>query len=157
MTKSRYDIGDIVYSNDFQYIDGTNGEGHCFVIISEDEAIDINYFALLISSNLNKLKFPYNVLLPKDANNNLDYDSIVKCDNLINLKHSKIEYCIGKISQEQLILFTKKYLESRKNKKLKKQNDYTEEEMKSIRVNQQKESTDQEVETDDKKEGESIN
>ena len=56
-----YDIGDIVFVREYSYSDGRIGNNHFFVIIDQDNtAVPIENFGMLISSNLNKLKFTAN-------------------------------------------------------------------------------------------------
>ena len=62
-----YDIGDIVFVKEYSYSDGKNGNNHFFVIIDKDNtAVPIENFGMLISSNLEKLKFKANKLLEKE-------------------------------------------------------------------------------------------
>ena len=81
-----YKIGDIVFVKEYIYSDGQKGNNHFFVIIDKDNtAVPIENFGMLISSNLEKLKFKTNKLLEKDALNNLHKDSIVKTDVLYKI------------------------------------------------------------------------
>lgn len=50
----KYSIGDIVFVAKYEYKSGTIGQNHSFVIIDDGQAIDINYFGFLLSSNLKK-------------------------------------------------------------------------------------------------------
>ena len=53
-----YNIGDIVFVREYKYSDGKVGNNHLFVIIDKDNtAVPIENFGMLISSNLNKLKY----------------------------------------------------------------------------------------------------
>ena len=88
-----YKIGDIVYVSKYK-----NVNKHLFVIVDEENrGIDIDYFCMLISSKLDKLKYESNVLLKKDNMNNLNKDSIVKTDNIYNIKRENIDFLVGKI------------------------------------------------------------
>ena len=63
------------------------GTNHIFVIIEKDNyAVPIEYFTMLISSHLDKLKFSTNKLLLKDELNKLKRDSIVKTDVIYKVK-----------------------------------------------------------------------
>lgn len=58
-----YEIGDIVFVREYSYPDGEVGNNHFFVIIDQDNtAVPIENFGMLVSSNLNKLKFQTNKL-----------------------------------------------------------------------------------------------
>ena len=66
-----YEIGDIVFVREYSYPDGKIGNNHFFVIIDQDNtAVPIENFGMLLSSNLDKLKFKANKLLEKDETNN---------------------------------------------------------------------------------------
>ena len=68
-----YKIGDIVFVEEYKYSDGKIGKKHLFVIVEKDNyAVPIEYFAMLISSHLEKLKFSKNKLILKDNLNNLN-------------------------------------------------------------------------------------
>ncbi len=108
-TKRNYKVGDIVFVPKFQYEDKRLGKDHLFVIIKKNNyAIPLDYFCLLISSNLNKLKYSQNVLLKKDTDNNLDKDSIVKTDYLYVIDGDMISFRIGCVPKEN-IEFYKQY------------------------------------------------
>mgnify|MGYP001624304978 CR=1 FL=1 len=51
----QFNIGDIVFVNNYEYKNGSNGQNHSFVIIDDGQAIDINYFGFLLSSQIKKL------------------------------------------------------------------------------------------------------
>lgn len=40
----KLEIGDIVFVKKYTYKNGQLGHNHLFVIVSEDEAVEINYF-----------------------------------------------------------------------------------------------------------------
>ena len=110
-----FSIGDIVFVANYEYKNGTNGKNHSFVIVDDGQAIDINYFGFLLSSNMNKATYPYNEVLNKDDINKLLKDSIVKCDDLIEITDKEIQFKIGTVTQEDLERFLDtftKYLES---------------------------------------------
>ena len=49
---SQFNVGDIVFVSNYAYKDGNEGQNHSFVIIDDGQAIDINYFGFLLSSQL---------------------------------------------------------------------------------------------------------
>lgn len=111
----QYNIGDIVFVHNYTYKNGVEGTNHFFVIIYEGQAIDFNYFGFLLSSNLKKIKFPYNELLKMNKINGLAKDSIVKCDDFIELDAKEILFKIGTVTEEELTKFLdtyQKYIES---------------------------------------------
>jgi len=110
----KYNIGDIVFVTNYEYVSGKAGQNHSFVIIDDGQAVDINYFGFLLSSHTEKSTFPYNEKLNKNNTNNLRKDSIVKCDDLIHITEKEIQFKIGTVSQEDLERFIdtySKYLE----------------------------------------------
>ena len=72
---------------------------------------------MIISSNLEKLKYDSNVLLEKDDTNNLDKDSILKTDRMYVLIKENIIFKIGEVSLENIEIYNKK-LESIKENAL---------------------------------------
>ena len=111
----RYNIGDIVFVANYEYKNGTLGTNHSFVIIDDGQAVDINYFGLLLSSHIEKAKFPYNEPLKKDKVNHLREDSIVKCDDLIEITEQEIQFKIGTVAESDLERFIntfEKYIEN---------------------------------------------
>lgn len=105
----QFNIGDIVFVSDYEYKSGTNGQNHSFVIIDDRQAIDINYFGFLLSSKTTKATYPYNERLNKNNTNNLQKDSIVKCDDLIEISENNIKFKIGRVEQEDLDRFIDTY------------------------------------------------
>lgn len=111
----KYNIGDIVFVSNYKYKNGKDGINHSFVIVDDGQAIDINYFGFLLSSKVEKEKYLYNEMLPKNSVNKLYKDSIVKCDDLIEINEDNIQFKIGIVSQEDLNRFLdtyKRYLEN---------------------------------------------
>lgn len=102
-------IGDIVYVSNYKYKSGIDGTNHSFVIIDDGQAIDINYFGFLLSSQLEKATYPYNETLIKNNTNNLHKDSIVKCDDLILISESEIQFKIGQVTEADLEKFISTY------------------------------------------------
>lgn len=110
----KYEIGDIVWVAEFEDINKKMIDHHYFVVISDDgKLIPADYFGFVISSNLNKSKenskFKYNEPLKKDNTNNLDTDSIVKCDQLFDIPSTTISYKLGSVEVEHMIRFLKAY------------------------------------------------
>ena len=111
-----YNIGDIVFVKEYTYSDGKTGKNHLFVIIDKDNtAVPIENFGMLISSNLNKLKFNSNKLLQKDDVNNLHKDSIVKTDVLYKIRNEQILFSIGKVDDEKIEEYKKSFYELLQN------------------------------------------
>ena len=100
---SNYEIGDIVFVKEYTYSDGKIGNNHLFVIIDQNNtAVPIENFGMLISSNLEKLKFKANILLEKNNVNNLHKDSIVKTDVVYKILNEQILFKIGKVDSEKI-------------------------------------------------------
>ena len=100
---SIYEIGDIVFVKEYTYSDGKKGNNHFFVIIDQNNtAVPIENFGMLISSNLEKLKFKANILLEKNNVNNLHKDSIVKTDVVYKILNEQILFKIGKVDSEKI-------------------------------------------------------
>jgi hypothetical protein len=111
-----YDIGDIVFVSVYVYPDGRVGNNHLFVIIDKDNtAIPIEYFGMILSSQIDKLKFSSNKLLKKDAINNLNKDSIVKTDIIYRLYDKQILFKIGKIDKDKVDEYKKSFYDSLKD------------------------------------------
>ena len=105
----KYDIGDIVFVQNYMYKSGKCGQNHAFVIIDDGQAIDINYFGFLLSSNVTKSTYPYNEELNKDSRNHLKKNSIVKCDDLIEIVENEIKFKIGSVAESDLERFLNAY------------------------------------------------
>ena len=118
----KYKKGDLVFVEKFTYPNGSRGKEHSFVILDENNAVDLSYFAFIVSSNLDKLdqsKFPYNVELNKDEKNNLRKKSLVKCDAIININNINIKGKFGEIEpakMEEFIAKNKEFVNNFKNK-----------------------------------------
>ena len=105
-----YNIGDIVFVLKYKYKSGHEGTAHFFVMIDENQGIELyDYLGFLISSNTDKRTYPYNRILNKDKVNNLRKDSIVKCDDLIEIDKSQIAFKIGHVTKEKLEEFIDTY------------------------------------------------
>ena len=105
-----YEIGDIVFVKEYTYSDGKIGSNHLFVIIDQDNtAVPIENFGMLISSNIEKLKFNSNKLLEKDNINNLHKDSIVKTDVIYKILNEQILFKIGNVDKEKIEEYKKSF------------------------------------------------
>ena len=112
-----YEIGDIVFVKEYSYPDGKIGNNHFFVIIDQDNtAVPIENFGMLISSNLDKLKFNANKFLEKDKINNLHKDSIVKTDVIYKISNEQIIFKIGKVDDEKIEEYKRSFYNSLKDK-----------------------------------------
>lgn len=67
---------------------------------------------MLISSNLDKLRFKANKLLEKDDINNLKKDSIVKTDVVYKILNEQIIFKIGTVDNEKIEEYKKSFYES---------------------------------------------
>lgn len=104
----QYNVGDIVFVKEYLYKNGKKGTNHLFVIIEKDNyAVPMEYFTMLISSHLDKLKFSSNKLLLKDELNKLKRDSIVKTDVIYKVKNEDIEFKIGEVTEETVLEYKK--------------------------------------------------
>lgn len=111
---SIYSIGDIVFVKNYQYENGRIGTNHLFVIIDQDNvAVPIENFGMLISSNLDKLKYETNKLLTKDEINGLDKDSIVKIDEIYKIRNEQILFKIGKVDKSKIEEYKQMYYNSK--------------------------------------------
>ena len=112
-----YNIGDIVFVKEYTYYNGGMGNNHFFVIIDKDNtAVPIENFGMLISSNLDKLKFKTNKLLEKDTLNNLKKDSIVKTDVVYKILNEQIIFKIGTVDFEKIQEYKNSFYESLQDK-----------------------------------------
>lgn len=103
--------GDIVFVKTFAYSDGYIGKNHMFVIIDEDNYIPFEYFGMIISSDIKKASYKYNIRIDKDDKNKLHKDSIIKTDYVYKLKGDNIMYKVGHLDENIIILFERKYKE----------------------------------------------
>lgn len=109
---SRYNVGDIVYVNEYLYKNGEKGKNHLFVIIGKDNfAVPIEYFGMLISSKTYKLKYKTNEFLKRNSVNNLNKDSIIKLDEIYLIKESAINFKIGRVDEEKIEEYKRRYLQ----------------------------------------------
>jgi hypothetical protein len=107
---SQYKTGDIVFIKEYQYLNGTEGRNHLFVIIERNCLIvPIENFCMLLSSKIDKVKYKSNVLLKKDELNHLKKDSIVKTDVIYNIPDDQILFKVGVVDSKKIELFKKMY------------------------------------------------
>ena len=100
---SLYDIGDIVFVKEYYYQNGEQGKNHLFVIVDQNNiAVPIENFGMLISSQLEKMKFKANKFLEKDENNGLQRDSIVKTDVIYKINNNQILFKIGSVDKKKI-------------------------------------------------------
>ncbi|HIS90734.1 MAG TPA: type II toxin-antitoxin system PemK/MazF family toxin [Candidatus Faecisoma merdavium] len=101
----KYNVGDIVFVKKYNYSNGTKGSNHLFLIIEDNYIVSMDYFCLLISSQLDKLKYETNLFLAKDCKNNLKKDSILKLDNIYRIENNDILFKVGEVTQEKLNVY----------------------------------------------------
>lgn len=101
----KYNVGDIVYVKKYNYKDGSMGSNHLFLIIEDNYIISMDYFCLLISSQLDKLKYDANMFLAKDNKNKLKKDSILKLDSIYRIENDDILFKIGEVTKEKLKIY----------------------------------------------------
>ena len=107
---SSYNIGDIVFVNNYKYQDGKDGKNHLFVIIEKNNlAVPIENFGMLISSNIEKVKYKANKMLKKDNNNKLKVDSIVKTDVIYRILDKQILFKIGEVDRDKVEEYKKSF------------------------------------------------
>ncbi len=112
-----YEIGDIVFVKKYYYPDGNIGNNHFFVIIDQNNmAVPIENFGMLISSNLNKLKYETNKIIKKDEQNKLYKDSIVKTDVIYKILNSQIIFKIGKVDNNKIEEYKNCFYKNNKEK-----------------------------------------
>lgn len=108
----KYEIGDIIFVKNYK--ENGNVNNHLFVIVDDDNyGVPIDYFCMIISSNLDKIKYKSNKLLQKDNINNLNKDSIVKTDTIYDIKYDEISFSVGKVDIELIKEYEKLYLENK--------------------------------------------
>lgn len=107
-----YKIGDIVFVNDYRYDNGAKGKNHLFVIIEQNNlAVPIENFGMLISSNIEKLKYKSNKFINKDNKNGLHKDSIVKTDVIYKISNEQILFKIGEVDIDKVEEYKKSFYE----------------------------------------------
>ncbi len=111
----KYNVGDIVFVKKYIYSDGTNGSNHLFLIIEDNYIVSMDYFCLLISSQLDKLKYKTNLFLAKDCINNLKKDSIVKLNNIYRKENEDILFKVGEVTKEKLDIYRDTFIKMYSN------------------------------------------
>ena len=107
-----YEIGDIVFVSDYRYDNGAKGKNHLFVIIEQNNlTVPIENFGMLISSNLEKLKYKSNKLINKDNKNRLNKDSIVKTDVIYKISNEQILFKIGEVNLDKVKEYKQSFYE----------------------------------------------
>ena len=101
----KYNVGDIVFVRKYNYNDGSVGSNHLFLIIEDNYVINMDYFCLLISSQLDKLKYNTNLLLAKDSKNKLKNDSIIKLDSIYRIENEDILFKVGEVTKEKINMY----------------------------------------------------
>ena len=110
-----YEIGDIVFVENYNYPDGHEGKNHFFVIIDQNNiAVPIENFGMLISSNLNKLKYKANRFIEKNETNGLNRDSLVKPDVIYKILNKQIVFRIGKVDKDRIEEYKNSFYEINK-------------------------------------------
>ena len=108
-----YCIGDIVFVKEFFYESGKIGNNHLFVIIDQDNlVVPIENFGMLISSQLNKLRFETNIMLKKDEENGLNRDSLVKTDVIYKIDTKQILFKIGHVDDDKVEEYKQAFLKN---------------------------------------------
>lgn len=98
-----YQIGDIVFVKNYTYNNGKEGKNHLFVIVDQNNiAVPIENFGMLISSQLDKLKYKTNKFIEKNKDNGLDKDSIVKTDVIYIIRTDQILFKIGTVDKNKI-------------------------------------------------------
>ena len=107
---NNYIIGDIVFVQRYKYKNGSNGKNHMFLIVDMHRHNQkVMYYGMLISSKLQKASFKYNKFIPKDNNNKLKQDSIIKTDVIYKIFTKNILLKIGNIDKTKVEIY-KNYL-----------------------------------------------
>ena len=101
----KYNVGDIVFVKKYNYKNGSTGSNHLFLIIEDNYIVSMDYFCLLISSQLDKLKYNTNLFLAKDNQNKLKKDSILKLDNIYRIENEDILFKVGEVTKEKLKIY----------------------------------------------------
>lgn len=106
----KYNIGDIVYVNEYKYDDGTIGNYHLFIIIDENNrSVPLEYFGFLISSKIFKQTYIENELIKMNEQNNLNRDSIVKLDVTYIISKDNIIKKIGTVPLTKVEEYKRKH------------------------------------------------
>lgn len=112
--QDKYNLGDIVFVNEFNFNKNKLGKNHLFVVVADDnKVVPPLYFGLIVSSHREKSRdnsnFKYNVSLNKGKINSLKYYSVVKCDQLYVFPRANIQFKIGSAEIDDFIRFIQTY------------------------------------------------
>jgi len=108
----KYEVGDIVFVKEYNYSNQTKGKNHLFVIVQEDNyAVPIEYFGMLISSKIEKIRFKENKLLKSDTINHLNTDSIVKTDVIYKILEKNILFKVGRVDNDRIKEYKESFIE----------------------------------------------
>lgn len=98
-----YKIGDIVFVKEYTYSNGEKGNNHLFVIIDQNNmAVPIENFGMLISSQLQKIKYKANKIIEKSKENGLNRNSVVKTDVIYKISQEQILFKIGGVDNKKI-------------------------------------------------------
>lgn len=110
VSKSKYVVGDIVYVRKYKYEDGKEDMNHLFVVIDAPNMLmPLEYACILISSQVQKLKYKTNMFIPKSYTNGLLKNSIVKTDVIYDISIDNVVGKIGKLDITQIEEILEKY------------------------------------------------
>lgn len=113
----QYKIGDIVFASKGIKEDNKAVPNHLFVIIDDDgTVVPADYFGFVVSSRVDKSKensdYKFNEPISKSPLNNLVSNSIVKCDQLMQIPTNNINKKIGTVTDEEMNRFLTSFEES---------------------------------------------
>lgn len=115
-----YKMGDIIFASEaIKRNENDSVKSHLFVLIDDDgNVVPADYFGFVVSSNLDKSNknspYKYNEEIKRNNNNNLMVDSIVKCDQLMQIPRGNINKKIGEVDEEDLMRFLSAFEDSTK-------------------------------------------
>lgn len=108
----KYQKGDIIWASEAKNLSVENNDvkNHYFVLINDDGmAVPFEYYGFVISSRIDKSKdnspFKYNEPIEKSDENQLETNSIIKCDQLFNIPADNIGGKLGSAEQDDFIRF----------------------------------------------------
>lgn len=87
--------GDIIFVSKYKYTKNKPGHYHHFLVINK---YGIYVHGMLITSNIDKEWYLYNIPVYKDDQNNLKYDSLIKTDNVYLIEKKNILNKIGTLT-----------------------------------------------------------
>lgn len=96
--------------SDFLKFAYEKGNNHLFVIIDQNNvAVPIENFGMIISSQIEKLKYNQNKLIKKNNKNGLHKDSIVKTDVIYKINNENILFKIGTVDDKNIEEYKKSF------------------------------------------------